>query len=197
MLVVNINFVRFLKVDAFVENVLGKDTTGHDAHHCRRVAKTAVEIASSITDRPVDLSKVWLAAMLHDVWDSKVCDQPERMEMAVSAMLGEVISDGFAIDDVLAIIHNVSWSKGGPANTIEAACVQDADRLDAIGAIGIARVFAYGESQGRNLQESVQHFHEKLLKIKNAMNTSQGQLMAHARHQVMLRYLEDLEVEGL
>ena len=93
----------------------------------------------------------------------------------------------------------MSYSKGETMTTIEGKIVQDADRIDALGAIGIARTFAYGGSKGRALygadDSSVQHFHDKLFKLKNLMNTSKGKTLAIERHEFMIIFLDQLKRE--
>jgi uncharacterized protein len=194
--------VRFAAVDTFVEDVLGDDTSGHDADHCRRVAKMAVLIAGDLNKQsplplPVcDVEVVYLAAMLHDVWDHKICLQPSLMRSRARQVLLECGIKFDDVDRIFDVIERVSWSKGVTAGTTEAACVQDADRLDAIGAIGIARVFAYGGSKNRHLRHSVEHFNEKLLLIKSRMNTALGSELAEKRHQLLVDYLWSLRDEG-
>ena len=94
-------------------------------------------------------------------------------------------------------IASVSFSKnrGRKPETLEGRIVQDADRLDAMGAVGIARTFAYGGEKGRPLKDSVSHFHEKLLLLKDLMNTEAGRALAEERHAFMLAFLAELEKE--
>ena len=100
-------------------------------------------------------------------------------------------------DRICEVINSVSFSqnKDRRPETIEAEVVQDADRLDAIGAIGVARTFAYGGEHGRPLEDSVQHFHDKLLLLKNLMNTETGKKLAEKRHAFLEEFLKELREE--
>ena len=104
---------------------------------------------------------------------------------------------GERIERICRDIASVSFSKnrGRKPETLEGRIVQDADRLDAMGAVGIARAFAYGGEKGRPLKDSVSHFHEKLLLLKNMMNTETGRNLAEERHVFMMAFLEELEKE--
>ena len=101
------------------------------------------------------------------------------------------------IDEICRIINSVSFSqnRGRRPDTIEGKIVQDADRLDAMGAVGIARTFAYGGERGRPLEESIQHFHDKLLRLQSLMNTDRGREMAERRHAVLQEFLKEYEEE--
>ena len=88
-----------------------------------------------------------------------------------------------------------SQNRGKTPSTLEGKVIQDADRLDAIGAIGIARTFAYGGEHGRPLQDSVQHFYDKLLLLRDTMNTETGRQLAAARHDFLEAFLRELEEE--
>ena len=103
------------------------------------------------------------------------------------------------MDQICEVINAVSFSrnKGKHPESIEAMIVQDADRLDAMGAIGIARTFAYGGEHGRSLEDSVQHFYDKLLLLKDGLNTDTAKEMAEKRHDYLLSFLKELEEEGV
>ena len=105
----------------------------------------------------------------------------------------EMVLDGQGAN----VINGVSFSKNRDKHpeTLEGKIVQDADRLDAIGAIGIARTFAFGGKNGRSIEASVQHFHDKLLLLKDAMNTEEARNMAEARHACMVQFLSQLDQE--
>ena len=101
------------------------------------------------------------------------------------------------IEEIVTIINSVSFSKnkGKTPETIEAKIVQDADRLDAMGAIGVARTFAYGGKKGRSLEDSVQHFYDKLLLLRDTLNTDEARFLADKRHAFMEQFLEELKEE--
>ena len=98
---------------------------------------------------------------------------------------------------ICSIINSVSFSRnhGKAPDTLEGKIVQDADRLDAIGAIGVARTFSYGGEHGRPMQESIQHFHDKLLRLKDLMNTEQAKALAEERHAFMEAFLRQWDRE--
>ena len=100
-------------------------------------------------------------------------------------------------EEIIAAINSVSFSqnRGKRPETLEGKIVQDADRLDAIGAVGIARTFAFGGEHGRSLDSSILHFHEKLLLLKDEMNTETARQMAEERHAFMLEFLKRYEKE--
>lgn len=192
-----------------------KDGTGHDWWHILRVVNNAKVIQ---VKEGGDLELIVLSALLHDVGDHKFYDDPSAQKNLISEMLREFGAGEELIDKVLNIVRQVSF-KGGKENLqlncIEAKIVQDADRLDAIGAIGIARAFAFGGSRNRlmyhpdespkdfkNFEEykndkghTINHFYEKLLKLKDMMQTETGKLMAEKRHQYMEGYLNQFYSE--
>jgi uncharacterized protein len=103
------------------------------------------------------------------------------------------------IEQICSIINNVSFSKnrGNSPESIEGKIVQDADRLDALGAIGIARTFAYGGKNGRSLEDSLQHFHDKLLLLMDEMNTEEAKKLAIVRHKYLEEFIEEFKAESL
>lgn len=174
----------------YVKQIFADDCSGHDYHHTMRVYRLAMQIAEQ---ENADMLIVQLAALLHDV-DDKV------------------------IASVCKIIDEVSFvgTDSVVPSTLEGKCVQDADRLDAIGAIGIARTFAYGGSKGRRIHDpdikpmtnmnkadynqnhnstSINHFYEKLLLLKDMMNTETAKKMAMHRQAVMKEYLVEFMAE--
>lgn len=199
------------KAEKYVKQELGKDASGHDWWHSDRVRKLAVRIAK---EEGADLFICELAALLHDVADAKLNLSEEVGLQKVDdwLMKQEVLPD--VQKQVMGIIKNISFKAGRNRNkvlTLEGKVVQDADRLDAIGAIGIARTMAYAGSRGhlihvpgtsirtemsveeyRNHESTaVAHFYEKLLLLKNLMNTATGKRMAARRH----AYMEDFLTE--
>jgi uncharacterized protein len=195
---------------AWVKRILSKDTTGHDWLHTERVARTALQIARK---EKADTFVVELAALLHDVGDWKFHGGDETAGERISRRwLKKSKTPDPVIDHVCAIIQGVSF-KGAhvktPMRTLEGKIVQDADRLDAIGAIGIARAFAYGGAKGRpiydprvepvlhrsfahykkNTAPTITHFYEKLLLLKDRMHTRTARSMAGERHRFVLSFL--------
>lgn len=196
----------------FVKDTLAGAEGGHDWHHIERVWKTARYIRER--EGAGDLLTIELAALLHDISDAKFNGGDDEMgSRMASEFLVELGVDQEKTEHIETIIKHVSY-KGGFAqdkiNTVEFQIVQDADRLDAIGAIGIARAFNYGGFKNRPihnpekpLQEyadsktyhqsdapTINHFYEKLLKLKELMNTSTGIEMAEERHDYMLQFLD-------
>ncbi len=199
----------------YIKQIFAEDCSGHDYHHTMRVYRLAIQIAEQ---ENADMLIVQLAALLHDVDDVKL--SPETYETKKNA-IDFMISNGAnekIIDSVCRIIDEVSFAGTDSVvpSTIEGKCVQDADRLDAMGAIGIARAFAYGGSKGRKIYDpdikpltnmnkeeyqqnqnstSVNHFYEKLLLLKDMMNTETAKKMAEHRQMVMESYLEEFMTE--
>lgn len=199
----------------YIKEIFADDCSGHDHHHTMRVHRLAVQIAEQ---ENADLLIVQLAALLHDVDDVKLSPETYGTKKnAVEFMLSNG-ADGKLIDSVCRIIDEVSFAGADSVvpSTIEGKCVQDADRLDAMGAIGIARTFAYGGCKGRKIYDpeikplihmskeeyqknqdstSVNHFYEKLLLLKDMMNTETAKKMAEHRQAVMENYLEEFMAE--
>ncbi len=204
------------KVIAYVQETLKGAEGGHDWWHIYRVWKSAKQIAQA---EKVDLFVVELGALLHDIADSKFHDGDEEIgPQKSSAFLKSLEVDEATIIHVENIIRNISFKGGNEAQKFKSAeldVVQDADRLDAIGAIGIARTFNYGGFKNREIYNpniepdlnmtkeeyknstapTINHFYEKLLLLKDRMNTATGKKMAEHRHQVMENYLEEFYKE--
>jgi uncharacterized protein len=192
--------------------------SGHDWWHIYRVWQNAKQISKS---EDVDREIVELAALLHDIADYKFYDGDEKIGGETAARwLQENGANDNLIEAVRHIVDNISFKGGGNGNkmqTLEGKVVQDADRLDAIGAIGIARAFAYGGNKGVPIHDpntpakvnmtkkeyinnkdkgtSVNHFYEKLLKLRDLMNTETGRKIATERHEFMQKYLEQFYAE--
>ena len=194
----------------YVKTALAGEGSGHDWWHTYRVWKTARRIGRS---ERADLLIVELAALLHDIadWKGHGGDSTVGPEAARS-WLASLDVDGSVVEHVCRIIGDMSFKGAGveqPVLSLEGQVVQDADRLDAIGAIGIARAFAYGGAKGRLLHDpdakpqrhqtaeaylssggtTINHFHEKLLLLQGRMNTAAGRTLAEKRHQFMEEYL--------
>ncbi len=198
------------KTVSFVKEELKNAEGGHDWFHIERVWKNAKLLAQS---EAVDMLVVELAALLHDIADAKFHDGNEEVGPQKAYAFLQSLNVHPAINDhVILIIRNVSFKGGNFAATFhstELAVVQDADRLDALGAIGIARAFNYGGFKNRELYNpavlpnlkmtkeeyknstapTINHFHEKLLLLKDKMNTPTGKHLAEQRHQFMEQYL--------
>lgn len=204
------------KTILFVKEKLANAEGGHDWFHIQRVYKNALLIANGET---CDLTIVKLGALLHDIADSKFHGGDETLgpKVAREFLESEFISDT-VIEHVIQIIDNISFKGGKTEKTfssIELDIVQDADRLDAIGAIGIARAFNYGGFKNRLLYDpqiapnmhlskeeyknsqapTINHFYEKLLLLKDKMNTATGQQIAKERHRYMQGYLAQFYAE--
>lgn len=192
----------------FIRIRFEQEGSGHDWWHIHRVRKLALQLASK---EGGDLFIVEMAALLHDLDDWKISGD-ENMKQT-KAWLDESDSSNEQREKILSTIAEVSFKGAGvktPTTSLEAAIVQDADRLDAIGAVGIARTFAYGGNKGRLLYHpdekpemhtsfeayqkttapTINHFYEKLLLLKDRMNTPTAKKMAQERHQFMEMYLD-------
>ncbi|WP_026707923.1 HD domain-containing protein [Flavobacterium frigidarium] len=204
------------KTIQFVKNKLEGAEGGHDWFHIERVYKNSLLIAQ---DEVCDLLVVKLGALLHDIADSKFHGGDETVGPAVAtAFLEQEKLPEETINHVIKIIENISF-KGGKVKqeftSIELNIVQDADRLDAIGAIGIARAFNYGGFKNRGLYDpnlapnlnmtkeeyknsnapTINHFYEKLLLLKDKMNTTSGKSIAAERHRYMENFLSQFYAE--
>ncbi len=179
---------------AYIEQLFQNNAGGHDAAHTLRVYQNALRIAQSEPD--CDLEIVSLAALLHDADDHKLFHTENNAN--ARSFLEEHKAE--KIEEIITAINSVSFSqnRGKRPETLEGKIVQDADRLDAIGAVGIARTFAFGGEHGRSLDSSIQHFHDKLLLLKDEMNTAAARRLAEERHTYMIGFLEEYakEIDG-
>lgn len=178
---------------AYVEQLFRFDFGGHGADHTFRVYENARMLMEKETG--CDEFVVSLAALLHDVDDHKLFDTENNAN--ARRFLEENGIDPEKTNEICATINMVSFSKnrGKRPETTEGKIVQDADRLDALGAIGIARTFAFGGERGRPLDDSIQHFRDKLLLLKDEMNTETGKEIAERRHEFLVSFLEEYEKE--
>ncbi|MCM3781689.1 HD domain-containing protein [Neobacillus mesonae] len=203
--------------EAYVKHELGSEKTGHDWWHIHRVVQTAAKIAA---EENANMFICMLAAYLHDIADEKLNPSKEEGMAKVEKWL----HDHDVVDEdqkhILLIISTMSYNGGHnpPMSTLEGKVVQDADRLDAVGAISVARAFVYAGSKGHLIYDpsikprdemtkeqyrnekntAINHFYEKLLKLKDLMNTDYGRQLAAQRHEFMEHYLEQFfnEWEG-
>jgi uncharacterized protein len=200
----------------FVKETLSGAEAGHDWFHIERVYKTALNINSRENG---DLLTVTLAALLHDIADSKFNNGDEEIGPRVAGtFLSGLNIPATVILHVQQIIKNLSYKSGLAGQSFQSKeldIVQDADRLDAIGAIGIARAFTYGGFKNRTMYDpaipsnpgqskemyknstapTINHFYEKLLLLRDLMKTSAGKELAKQRHDFMLKYLDQFYAE--
>lgn len=204
------------KTIAFAKATLENAEGGHDWYHVERVYKNAVLISKNENANPFIVA---LGALLHDIADSKFYDGDETVgPRLASSFLIKLNVDSAVIEHVLQIIKNISFKGGNGEQTFtspELDVVQDADRLDALGAIGIARTFNYGGFKNRKIYDpsivpqldmtpeeykastapTINHFYEKLLLLKDRMNTKTGKKLAEKRHQYMESFLDQFYAE--
>lgn len=203
---------------SFVKETLQGAEGGHDWFHIQRVFNNTLLIAN---DEEVDELVASLGALLHDIADAKFYNGDETIGPRMATkFLTSIAVEQKVIDHVVQIIENISFKsslekKGQSFNSLELQVVQDADRLDAIGAIGIARAFNYGGFKNREIHNpdvppnlnmtkaeykkstapTINHFYEKLLLLKDKMNTQTGKKLAESRHQYMMDYLAQFDQE--
>src|SRR5262245_61250906 len=204
------------KTTDHVRSLLAGEGSGHDWFHVERVCRTALAIGR---EERADLFIVELAALLHDVADWKLAGGDHQAGAhAAQRWLHSLDVPPEVIDHVCDIIASLSFKGAGvdtPMKTLEGRCVQDADRLDALGAIGVARAFAYGGHKGRALYDpalppephasfeaykknagpTINHFYEKLLLLKDRMTTATGKKLAAERHAYLEQFLEQFFAE--
>lgn len=200
--------------EAYIQEIFRTDYSGHDASHTLRVCRTVRRLAEA---EGADLFIVQLAALLHDVDDRKLSPETcSNKERAVFFMKSQGL-DKDVIRQVCTIIGEVAYAGRDSVvpSTIEGKCVQDADRLDALGAVGVARAFAYGGSHGRvmydpnepptldmsgeeyhrHVSTTVNHFYEKLFLLEDMMNTDAARALARHRSRYMRDFLEEFFAE--
>jgi uncharacterized protein len=203
------------RTENYVRGLLGSEPTGHDWWHAERVRSLAKHIAAQ---EGADVFVVELAALLHDVADAKFTGSDETGPRAAREWLVALRVEPETVESVADIIARMSY-KGAlvPEEplSVEGRCVQDADRLDAMGAIGIARTFAYGGYVHRPLHDpdipaemhttpdgyrnntgtTINHFHEKLLLLRDRLHTESARRIAEHRHDFMIRFLDQFQDE--
>jgi uncharacterized protein len=202
------------KTEQYVRSLLENDASGHDWWHIDRVRRIGVSLAKK---EYADEFIVEMAALLHDIADEKIAGSEEKGFKIVSEWLDQIKLTNREKEQIHDVISSVSF-KGGHGkkpNTIEGMVVQDADRLDAIGAIGIARTFMYAGNRGHLMYDpdlpyrekmtkeeyrqgrstAINHFYEKLLKLKYLMNTESAKQMASERHEFMEQFLQQFYKE--
>lgn len=205
------------QTESFVKDKLRDESSGHDWYHIYRVKNLALNIAEK---EGADHFVCVMAALLHDIADEKIAGTEEEGLKEVKQWLESISVEKAYITHIMTIISTMSF-KGGSGKemeSIEGKVVQDADRLDAIGAIGIGRTFAYSGAKGQLMYDpaipvretmtkeqyrnerstAINHFYEKLLKLKHGMNTPYAKKLADDRHAFLENFLEQFleEWEG-
>lgn len=206
-------------INRYMKDALDKDNTGHSIDHINRVLALANKILAH--EKNADAFVVRAAALLHDVYDDKLYDSQEDILAAKNNMISFLLSIGVhpeIIEEITYIIDNMSWSKsleGAQALNINGQIVQDADRLEAMGAIAITRAITYGAVKNRVLYDpeiqphlpqnktdyrnqrstTINHFYEKLLLIQDKLNTDTARKISESRQQFMLSFLAQFKAE--
>lgn len=206
-------------INRYMKDTLTKDNTGHSIDHINRVLALANKILAH--EKKSDAFVVRAAALLHDVYDDKLYDSQEDILAAKNNMISFLLSIGVhpeMIEEITYIIDNMSWSKsleGAQELNINGQIVQDADRLEAMGAIAITRAITYGAVKNRVLYDpeiqphlpqnktdyrnqkstTINHFYEKLLLIQDKLNTDTARKISESRQQFMLSFLAQFKAE--
>lgn len=203
-----------IKIEQFVKAKLGNDTTGHDWYHIDRVRKLALTIAH---EEQANKKIVEIAALLHDVLDDKLVKDKEKEKEQVVQLLQEHQLTKDEITNIFYIIDSIGFKGGNGVEltSIESKIVQDADRLDALGAIGIARTFMYSGAKDQSMYDpsipvrekmdykqyrtekstAINHFYEKLLKLKDTLHTEKAKKIASERHVFLQNFLDQFMKE--
>ena len=201
------------KIVEFVKQELSNDFSGHNFQHIERVVKNAKYLVKHEGGN----EKIIIAACyLHDLVDTKLFDNIEEQKTKIRHLLAENKFRISEIDEIIEIIERISYSKGNidECNNLNLEIVRDADRLDALGAIGIIRTIEYGNSKNRLFYESenlnacedkvsfnkstntsLSHFYDKLLKLKDYMHTYTAKKLAEKRHEFLVSFLEEFYEE--
>ena len=206
-------------INRYMKDTLTKDNTGHSIDHINRVLALANKILAH--EKKADAFVVRAAALLHDVYDDKLYDSQEDILAAKNNMISFLLSIGVhpeMIEEITYIIDNMSWSKsleGAQELNIKGQIVQDADRLEAMGAIAITRAITYGAVKNRVLYDpeiqphlpqnktdyrnqkstTINHFYEKSLLIQDKLNTDTARKISESRQQFMLSFLAQFKAE--
>lgn len=202
------------ETEQFVKEIHHGDTSGHDWFHIDRVRNLALKLHQT---EGGDKFIIEMSALLHDVADEKLFGDEEKGFQKINTFLEQLNVPTEKMNKIIYIIRNISYKGGNGVKitSLEGQIVQDADRLDALGAIGIARTFAYGGNKGRMMYHpdviprdkvtkeeyrnenspSLNHFYEKLFKLKDLMNTASAKKEAEVRHEFMLEYVNQFMKE--
>lgn len=188
--------IKLNAVRDYVYTIFNDDPTGHDFFHMKRVARMARFIAGK---EGSDLFICEAAGWVHDIGDRKMFSNRTNALEQLDNFLQSIDCTADEISAIQVAVENVSFSKGRTPGGLEGRIVQDADRLDAIGAIGVARTFAFGGAKGQLLWHdseekregtSIQHFYDKLLNLKRLMHTRTAKQLAEERHRFIEMYLQ-------
>lgn len=200
----------FDRIVEFLNDELGVDSSGHSIDHALRVYRLAKVIS---TQEGGNERVTLIAALVHDVIDEKLFEDVVAQKAKLFLFLQMIGCNQSELEQIFYIIENISYKggKGEAVKTLEAKIVQDADRLDAIGAIGIGRTFMYGGSRGSKMYDEqvtpmnfedevayrkhqgtvINHFYEKLFRLKDLMNTETAIIMAQKRHDFMEVFVKE------
>ncbi|MGY3716428.1 HD domain-containing protein [Sutcliffiella cohnii] len=201
-------------IERFVQQKLSHDTTGHDWYHIDRVRKMSIHIAKN---ENVNIEIVEITALLHDILDDKLVNNKEEAKREIIDLLESLQYQDDYIQQIIYIIENVGF-KGGNGmqmDLVEGKIIQDADRLDAIGAIGIARTFMYSGAKGQAMYDpnipvrdemsyeqyrnekstAINHFYEKLVKLIHTLHTDTAKNIAKERHEFLKLFLSEFHRE--
>lgn len=197
------------KVEIYVESIFNKDTTGHDWFHIQRVRRLALHIGK---EEQANLLMVEIIALLHDVLDDKMTYDKDKSKAEIEELLAGLPLTKLHIDEILHTLENIGF-KGGNGivlETLEGKIVQDADRLDALGAIGTARTFMYSGARGQAMYDpeievrtemtyeqyrkekstAINHFYEKLFLLTDTLQTEAAKKIALERHAFMQQFVD-------
>nr|WP_254149958.1 Mn(2+)-dependent (deoxy)ribonucleoside pyrophosphohydrolase [Bacillus subtilis] len=188
------------QIRTWVQSILTDESSGHDWNHVSRVADLAAYIGEK---EKADLFIVETAALVHDLIDVKL---PDTVRLSVNEVYDQLVFFGVGKENADRVIHIITRMSFRDREklakeplSIEGKAVQDADRLDAIGAVGIARAFMFAGANGHSLygddQSAYSHFFHKLLRLKDMMNTDTARELAEERHNFMLQFVRQLEKE--
>lgn len=182
-----------------VKHILKDEYSGHDWLHTKNVYHNALDLWKYYPETNIDIIRY--ASLTHDIADHKFGYTDVDRKNIITELLTKYNVEYQVIFEVIKIVNQISFSKKVDSSelSLEAKIVQDADRLDALGAIGIARTFAFGGVRGRPIydedyqegnQDTIQHFYDKLLLLQDKMNTKQGREIAEERTRYMIQFLE-------
>ena len=179
--------------EAYVSELFARNAGGHDLGHALRVRRNALRLAAEEPD--CDKLVVELAALLHDADDPKLFSTEGNAN--ARAFLTREGLPPETVEAVCAAVNSVSFrlNRGRRPETPEGRLMQDADRLDAMGAVGVARTFAYGGEHARPMEESVRHFYDKLLLLYDELNTESAKRLAAPRHAFLEAFLKEYAEE--
>src|SRR5690625_2699339 len=182
------------QIKQYVKDLFHSDATGHDYFHMQRVADMARQLAR---EENANVFICEAAGWIHDIGDQKLFEDPEQALTEMNEFLYAIGISKEVLQQIQRASKDVSFSQGKVPRTLEGKIVQDADRIDALGAIGIARTFAFGGVNGQAIfhdthkqNTTIQHFYDKLLLLKDTIHTSTAKEIANGRHVFIEKYLE-------